>query len=59
MKDQDNKPTWKISFRGGETMIMTEDKIDSPTIKRAIRTIQQTFACCGLTLMNGIQVERV
>lgn len=58
MKKRTPQQAWKITFFGGEEMILTEDKIHSPTIQHHIEAIKNTFACHGVTLTNGIQIEK-
>ncbi len=50
--------TYKITFAGEQPMTMAKAEINSPTILKAIGYIESETGCSGLTLQNGIKIEK-
>ena len=49
---------WAITFRHGSSLLLSRNKIDSPTIEKYINYIEREPGCTGLTLENGMQINR-
>ena len=48
---------YEITFPGQAPMQLAKDQILSPTLRRAIDSIEREPACVGVTLKNGIQIN--
>ncbi len=59
MSNQQPQPHYKIYFSSGDTFMGTIDQIQSPTLLQAIHYIEQECGCIGVTLANGIRVEKI
>ncbi len=48
---------YEITFPGQAPMQLAKDQILSPTLRRAIDSIEREPACIGVTLKNGIRIN--
>ena len=48
---------YTITFPGESAMTFTKEKIQSPTLLKAIAYIEREPGCSGLTLENGTQIN--
>jgi hypothetical protein len=51
------KNRYTITFQGERPMTLPKEKIQSPTLLKAIAHIERELGCSGLTLENGIQIN--
>jgi len=51
--------TYQITFKSGETMNVSKNDVTSETINNAIAYIENEPGATGVTLENGIRVNKV